>query len=196
MSPWAPPHVNGVVALETKLESDDALVARFIRGDRDAFGALYRRHRRGLYGYALSLSNDEARAGDAVQELWLGFLRDIEKLAAADNVRAYLYRTLRNRLIDEFRRRQRERKALDERTEPMVVVRPRDKAVTREEAARVSDAIASLPDEQREVVLLRVYGDMSFAHIAEVTNENVKTVESRHRLALEKLRKRLKDARG
>lgn len=180
-----------MVALKTQQESDDALIARFRRGDGDAFAALYKRHRRGLYGYALSFCNDEARAGDAVQELWLGFLQDVEKLADAANVRAYLYRTLRNRLIDEYRRRQRERKALTEGIEPRAFVRPRDTLASREEADRLNDALEKLPDDQREVVLLRIYGGLKFAEIADVLGENTKTVESRHRLALEKLRRRL-----
>ncbi len=173
----------------TQQESDDALIARFRRGDREAFGLLYKRHRRGLFGYALSFCNDEARAGDAVQELWLGFLEEVDKLASVVNVRAYLYRTLRNRLIDEYRRRQREKNVLSEAPEPKALVSPRDTAVSREEAEKVNDALRRLPLEQREVVLLRIYGGMQFGEIAEVLQENTKTVESRHRLALEKLRR-------
>jgi RNA polymerase sigma-70 factor, ECF subfamily len=178
------------VELETKQLSDDALVARFRRGDVDAFGELYQRHRRGLYGYALSICNDPARAADAVQELWLRYLEDVDALASVANVRAYLYRSLRNRILDEFRRRQRERNAIS-RNEP-ALVSPRDEVATQEEADRLNAALRELPEEQREVVLLRVYGDMKFGDIAEVLQVGTRTVESRHRLALEKLRERLK----
>jgi RNA polymerase sigma-70 factor (ECF subfamily) len=176
-----------VVELETKQLSDDALVALFRRGDSDAFGQLYQRHRRGLYGYALSLCGQEAPAADALQDLWLGFLENVEKLANVANVRAYLYRSLRNRVMDGFRRNRRE---LDQ---PMQVrlVQPVDTVAGREEAGRMNEALARLPEEQREVVLLRIYGEMKFSDIADVLQTNTKTVESRHRLALNKLREML-----
>ncbi|MBZ0134752.1 MAG: sigma-70 family RNA polymerase sigma factor [Planctomycetes bacterium] len=176
--------------LETKQQSDDALVARFRRGDVDAFGELYERHRGGLYGYALSLCYEPARAADAVQELWLGFLENVEKLADVANVKAYLYRSLRNRVLDEFRKRQREKKALTG-SSPLVLVRPRDTVASREEADRLNSALQRLSDEQREVILLRMYG-MKFGEIADVLQAATKTVESRHRLALEKLREWLR----
>lgn len=174
--------------LETKQESDDALIARFRRGDEDAFARLYKRHRRGLYGYALSFTGREAAAADAVQDLWLSVLEELEKLARVVNVRAYLYRSLRNGLIDEYRRRAREQKALDDGAQPVRLVKPRDTVGSQEEAERLNEALRKLPEEQREVILLRIYGEMKFADIADVLQENTKTVESRHRLALEKLR--------
>ncbi|MCA8936072.1 MAG: sigma-70 family RNA polymerase sigma factor [Planctomycetes bacterium] len=174
--------------LETKQLSDDALVARFRRGDADAFAELYQRHRHGLYGYALSLTRDEARAADVAQELWLGFLESVERLASVVNIQGYLYRSLRNRVMDDFRRKKREQKALAEGSQPLNLVRPRDTVVSREEAESLNKALARLPQEQQEVVLLRIYGEMKFADIADVLQTNTKTVESRHRLALEKLR--------
>lgn len=176
-----------MVELETKQQSDDALVARFRRGDTDAFARLYQRHRHGLYGYALSFYGQEAPAADAVQELWLGFLENIERLAKVANVRAYLYRSLRNRVLDEFRRNKREMNALGE-TDAITLVKPRDTVASREEAEKLNEALMRLPAEQREVVLLRIYGEMKFADIADVLQASTKTVESRHRLALEKLR--------
>jgi RNA polymerase sigma-70 factor (ECF subfamily) len=102
-------------------------------------------------------------------------------------VRAYLYRSLRNRVLDEFRRLKRERGALAQNT-PVTLVKPRDTVASREDAEKLNQALARLPEEQREVVLLRIYGEMKFADIADVLQASTKTVESRHRLALEKLR--------
>jgi len=175
------------VELETKQQSDDALVARFRRGDSDAFARLYQRHRHGLYGYALSFYRQEAPAADAVQELWLGFLENIDNLADVANVRAYLFRSLRNRVIDEFRRNKRELNAAGQ-TEAVTLVRPKDTVASREEAEQLNEALSRLPEDQREVVLLRIYGEMKFADIADVLQTSTKTVESRYRLALEKLR--------
>lgn len=175
-----------MVELETKQLSDDALVALFRRGDTDAFGQLYQRHRRGLYGYAVSLTGSEAPAADAVQDLWLAFLENVDRLADVANVRAYLYRSLRNKVMDGFRKDKRELPQQEAR-----LVQPRDTVAGREEAERMNQALMRLPEEQREVVLLRIYGEMKFNDIAEVLQTSTKTVESRHRLALEKLRQML-----
>lgn len=179
--------VTREVELETEQLTDDALVARFRRGESEAFAKLYDRHRHGLYGYALSFYGQEAPAADAVQELWLGFLADVESLAGVANVRAYLYRSLRNRVLDEFRRQKREANALQQ-NQVVTLVKPRDTVASREDAEKLNQALVRLPGEQREVVLLRIYGEMKFADIADVLQTSTKTVESRHRLALEKLR--------
>lgn len=177
-----------IVPLVTKTDSDQDLVARFCAGDRDAFAELYRRHRHGLYGYALSMCADEAHAADATQDLWLRLIEDPARLQSARNVRAYLYGGLRNSVLDEFRRRSRERKAIEQGQPATMLVKPRDTMTSGEEADQLDRALRRLPEEQREVVLLKIYGEMTFAEVADVLKENAKTVESRHRLALEKLR--------
>lgn len=177
-----------MVELETTQLSDDALVARFRRGDVESFGELYKRHRHGLYGYALSLAHDEAMAADAVQDLWLALIEGVERLASVVNVQGYLYRSLRNRIMDDFRRNRREQKALSGGNPGFLLVKPKDTVVSKEEAGILNEALTRLPQEQLEVVLLRVYGEMKFADIADVLQTNTKTVESRHRLALGKLR--------
>lgn len=177
--------------LETQQQTDEALVARFCRGDVDAFGRLYQRHRHGLYGYALSLWGESAAAADLVQEMWLKFFEDADKLSDAENVRAYLYRSLRNRTLDEFRRRGTERKALSNMDKP-VLVKARDTVASREEAERLNEALERLPDDQREVILLRIYSGMKFNEVADVLQTPLKTVESRYRLALDKLQGWLK----
>ncbi|MBX3461333.1 MAG: sigma-70 family RNA polymerase sigma factor [Planctomycetes bacterium] len=169
-------------------ETDTALVVRYCGGDHAAFAELYQRHRHGLFGYALSLCADEAEAADATQEIWLRAIEDARRLRSVHNVRAYLFAGLRNAVIDRFRRAQRERKALAQGKPATMLVKPRDTMTSAEEADRLDQALRRLPEEQREVVLLKIYGELTFAEIAEVLGENPRTVESRHRLALEKLR--------
>src|SRR5690606_22989616 len=135
-----PGRVRYIVELETRQQPDHSLVARFRLGDLEAFGRLYQRHRNGLYGYALSICRDGAEAADLVQDLWLAFLQDADKLAAVVNVRAYLYRSLRNRALDAMRRRGIERAAVADRVQP-VLVKPRDTVASQEEAARLNEAV-------------------------------------------------------
>lgn len=168
--------------------TDNELVTLFCSGDHSAFAELYRRHRHGLFGYALSLCGDEATAADATQETWLLAIKDAGRLKGVNNVRAYLFVSLRNSVLDRFRREKRERNALAHGKPATMLVKPRDTMTTAEEADRLDQALRRLPDEQREVVLLKIYGELTFAEVAEVLGENPRTVESRHRLALDKLR--------
>jgi RNA polymerase sigma-70 factor (ECF subfamily) len=177
-----------VVALETGADTDSELVARFCDGDQSAFARLYDRHKNGIYGYALSLCGDETEAADLAQEMWLAMIHAPEKLTGARNVRAYLYGSVRNLMIDGLRKRKRERKTIRMGAPATPLVKPRDGVSSREEAQKVDAALRRLPPEQREVVLLKIYDELTFAEIAEVLEENARTVESRHRLATEKLR--------
>lgn len=165
--------------------SDQELLARFESGDAAAFEALYARHRRGLYGFALGVGGDAGSAADAVQDVWLALIQNAARFARAGNVRAYLYKAVRNRVIEYARKRGREAKAVG----VLVKSGARSEAGAVQDAQELDKALQALPAEQREVVLLRIYEDMQFAEIAQVTGENIKTVESRHRLALEKLRR-------
>jgi RNA polymerase sigma-70 factor (ECF subfamily) len=180
------------VALDTRTDTDAELIARFCKGDLSAFAELYSRHKAGIYGYALGLTGDEQDAADLTQEMWLRIVEDPTRLLRAHHVKAYLYGSVRNQMIDGLRKRQRERRTITEAAPATQLIKPRDTAAGKEEAQRVDKAIRRLPPEQREVVLLKIYGELTFAEIAEVLEENPRTVESRHRLALDKLREWLK----
>ncbi len=186
-------NVSIVVAPDTMTDTDAALLARYARGDREAFAEFYDRHRRGMYGYALSLCGDEHEATDLAQELWTRLIENPGKAAGARNPRAYLYASLRHLMIDRLRKRKLEARTITEAAPASPLVVPRDGPP--EGAERLDRALRRLPPEQREVVLLRAYGDLSFAEIADVLEENARTVESRHRLAMEKLREWLASAR-
>ncbi|MBE7490778.1 MAG: sigma-70 family RNA polymerase sigma factor [Planctomycetes bacterium] len=171
------------MAIETTQQTDGELAAAYLRGDIRAFEQLYDRHRRGLFGYALALCADAALAADAAQDTWLAVVEQTRQFAAARNFRAYLYRAARNRVLELARAAGRARRAA-QNAAPLV----RPVTADAETAARLNAALLELPPEQREVVLLRIYEDMTFPEIAEVTGLPVKTIESRQRLALEKLR--------
>ncbi|MBX3474994.1 MAG: sigma-70 family RNA polymerase sigma factor [Planctomycetes bacterium] len=165
----------------TTRSSDAELLSAYEGGDLAAFEALYDRHRRGVYGFLVGLCGDGSLAADAAQDTWLAVVEQTGRFAAAQNPRAYLYRAARNRVIELQRARGRDRRA----TQSVPLVRAARPQV---DAEALNQALRALPDDQREVVLLRIYEDMTFPEIAEVTGHNLKTVESRHRLALDKLR--------
>lgn len=176
------------IALMDAAETD--WLARFKRGEEGAFEAIYERHKAGLFGFALSMCADAAAAQDLVQEVWLKFIQRAVDLAPDTRLGPYLFTAVRNAAIDAARRRKSERAALQRRHQP-VLVAGRDESVAQEEVDRLNAALGELPEDQREVVLLRLYTKMTFDEMAQVVGAPAKTVMSRYRLALEKLNKAL-----
>jgi RNA polymerase sigma-70 factor (ECF subfamily) len=165
--------------------SDEDLLARYQGGDLDSFGELYRRHSRPLFLYLRVLTGDSAVAEDAVHEAFMRLL-DRVSTTAIDCFRTYLYAAARHIVIDHGRRSEKRKSS-----EPLVVLRTAGPGAERGLAEDVSRAIASLPGDQREVVVLKVYADLTFAEIAQLTSQPPGTVMSRYRYALGKLARML-----
>jgi RNA polymerase sigma-70 factor, ECF subfamily len=161
---------------------DDRLLARYRAGDRDAFASLYRRYAGPLHFYVRSLTRCAGRAEDIVQDL---FLRVLHRPAAElrNPLKPYLYAAAANLVRDELRRESVRRDA-----PPALMARPgASPAPTPELADDVAAALDRLPDEQREVIALKVFAGLTFAEIESVTGAALGTVMSRYRYAVERL---------
>lgn len=149
---------------------------------------IYRQHRQGLYTLALAVTRRPDLAEDAIQDAFARIwkLRDD---ATADWV-AYVYAAVRNASIDQVRR---SRPAGPEVENVSIYDGrdPRDCAIDAERQLLVQQAIESLGDEQREAVVLKIYGELTFEQMATVLNEPLPTVASRYRRALETLEETL-----
>lgn len=171
--------------MESTEIDDQRLLRRFRRGDLEALEALHRRHRRALYVFALSLSRSPVAAEDLVQE---AYLRLLERDASDPprRVRSFLFTVVRNAATDELRRRRRSLES--HRWVALSRARPGvPRRFSEATAQAISGALADLPDEQREVVMLKVYGDLGLAEIAELLDVPMGTVASRYRYGIEKL---------
>lgn len=182
-------------------ESDERLMRRFQAGDARAFETLVRRHRAALWNFLLRHLRDRARAEDLLQETLLRAVKASGEWRDRAKVTTWLFTIARNLATDELRR------AVHRSTEPLEgrgedAPRPIDRAAADDpppdavaEAAllrpRLEAALAALPEEQREVFLLREQGGLGFREIAEVTGVPENTVKSRMRYALEGLRRTL-----
>jgi RNA polymerase sigma-70 factor, ECF subfamily len=176
-------------------ESDEKLMLRFQAGDASAFETLVRRHRTPVFSFLLRLTGDRGRAEDLCQEAFLKVVRGSKDWAPRARFQTWLYAIARNQAVDEARRQ-----AL-RRAEPLEALpgaaaasdgpspdRGAEDALLR---PKLEAALAALPEEQREVFLLREYAGMRFHEIASVTGVPENTVKSRMRYALEGLRARL-----
>ncbi len=176
-------------------DADERLMLRFQAGDDRAFEVLVRRHRTPVFSFLVRLTGDRARAEDLCQEAFLRVVRGAGAWKPRARFQAWLYAIARHLAVDEARSRTHRRaEPLD--GSPAAQAAADDPAPDRSaEAAllrpKLEAALAALPDEQREVFLLREYAGLRFHEIAEVTGTPENTVKSRMRYAIESLRERL-----
>jgi RNA polymerase sigma-70 factor (ECF subfamily) len=179
----------------------------FQGGDRAAFAQLVRRHQRALFNFALRLTRDPSAAEEVVQDAFLRAVRSAGEFEHASRFATWLYTIARNLCIDHSRKRVlRNHPSLDGPGTtsggegPTLADRTADPGSNVERAAtaaeirvRVVAAVDALPDEQREVFLLREVSDLPFKEIALVVGVPENTVKSRMRYALERLQAQLSD---
>ena len=186
---------------------DEALMLRFQRGDQLAFAELVRRHKVGLYNFAYQRLRSPSGAEDIVQEAFVRVVQNATDFKHEARFTTWLYTITRNLCIDQLRKNaHRKHASLDEPTGqrehegPTLGERTADfrasveRAVTGNELkARIAAAVEKLPDDQREVFLMREVANLPFKEIADITGAPENTVKSRMRYALERLQLALEE---
>jgi RNA polymerase sigma-70 factor (ECF subfamily) len=169
-------------------------------GDVRAFEILLQRHRQSVFDFILRSvgSYNIAQAEDLTQETFLRVVKQAATYEQRAKFTTWLFTLARNLCIDASRRRKhRKAQSLDATNEEGASLLERTpsagpavdrQAIGRQLQERLEHAISELPDDQREVFLMRESADLSFKEIAEILGVSENTVKSRMRYALEKLR--------
>lgn len=149
---------------------------------------LYDEHAPALFAFLLNLTRSEAEARDVIQELFLKLTARPERLAGVREARAFLIRLAHHLAIDAHRRRS-GHAALVERAaaEPIALFAMSSDPDQRAFRTALADALADIPEEQRAVVHLKLWEEMTFAEIAEALDIPANTAASRYRYGLDKL---------
>jgi RNA polymerase sigma-70 factor (ECF subfamily) len=154
---------------------------------------LYDEHAQPLFAFLLNFTRDEADTRDLLQEIFVKLAREPKLLVGVREERAFLIRLAHNAAIDLIRRRgSRERTKENFAAETIPIYAPTnnpDEKVFREELAV---ALGELPVEQRAVVHLKLWGELTFEEIAAALEIPPNTAASRYRYGLDKLRGRLR----
>ncbi|MHC4154441.1 MAG: RNA polymerase sigma factor [Planctomycetota bacterium] len=169
---------------------DKLLIWKFRRGSGDALCRIYEKYKDNLLKIASGLLNDTAGAEDIVHDTFVFLAQSAQKLKLDGNLKSYLATCVANRVrnLNKAARRQ-ETAGLNEAGRAVSSARrPEQWIVSNEQLRRVNDALAQLPYDQREVVILHVQGGTKFRAIAEWQGVSINTVQSRYRYGLEKLR--------
>lgn len=185
---------------------DAELVARARDGERAAFDELVVRHEDRVFNMALRMLGNADDALDLSQEVFLSAYRALDGFEGKAAFSTWLYRVTVNRCRDEMRRRATVKharprplgawRADDDPPEdpPARASSPVDAAVARESHALVASAVAELPEEAKETLVLRDVEGLAYEEIAAILEVPVGTVRSRLHRARSLLRDRLRDA--
>jgi len=168
---------------------DRLLIWKFKCGSKDALRRIYEKYAGFLLTLATALLNDVSAAEDVVHDFFVSFAQSPGKLRLNGSFKWYLATCVMNRARDRLRARQLKTTDLDQADSIYSDTNePQSAAVCNEELQQLRVAMEQLPYEQREVVLLHTKGEMKFRQIARLQNVSIKTVQSRYRYGLDKLR--------
>jgi len=169
--------------------TDGELLSSLKRGDRQALAALVERHQRVLLGHARALVGEGGSFEDVVQEVYLKLLErppEIPPEASGDaeaeraHLRSWLHKVTRNCCMDtiraESRRRSREEMAAAPEAATVHVAAGAELVEERDTRAAVERSLRRLPEDQREVLVLRLLGERSYKEIADITGKKIGTV--------------------
>jgi RNA polymerase sigma-70 factor, ECF subfamily len=167
-------------------EKQDALLKRAVRGDEQAFLALYQRHQSALYRYALRMTGSSWAAEEVVQEVFLLLIREPHKYQPErGELGAFLFGVARNRVMKHLEKAPREM-SLDvmnadgsPRNEPEDPLTPMMITEKRERIEQVREAVLGLPTEFREAVVLCELEEMSYEQAAHACGCPIGTIRSR-----------------
>jgi RNA polymerase sigma-70 factor (ECF subfamily) len=154
---------------------------------------LYDDHAPALFAFLLNVTRREADACDVLQELFLKLAARPERLAGVREMRAFLLRLAHHLAIDAHRRRATQATAIEGAAgEPVALFAATGDADEAAFRTALAEALAELPPEQRAVVHLKLWEQMTFAEIATALDIPANTAASRYRYGLDKLQKHLR----
>ena len=173
--------------------SDEALMIQVQKGQSEALGPLIFRYEKRLFGLAMRILGNAAAAEDTFQETFLRVYQKRLSYRPGSPFRPWVYRICLNLCRDLCRSRQRrpQSELSQELRDPQLG--PQEKAEQSLLAARVAEAVAELPEKQREVFLLSFYQQLSQAEVAEILEIPIGTVKSRLFHASRTLADKLRD---
>ncbi len=172
---------------ESPTEIDERLVARFRKGEAAAFDALVVRHRAGIYRLAYRLLGTHEDADDLAQEAFLRAYRSLARFRGESSFRTWMTRILINLAINA-RRSRRPTAPLDEAVTATSSAAEGTEATLR---SQVRHAVGQLPRRQRQILMLKVYGEMKFSEVASAAGISIGTAKATFFQAVQALRGRL-----
>jgi len=168
---------------------DKILLWKMKHGSSDALSRIYEKYKSDLFSLANSLLHDLNAAEDVVHDVFVSFVKSADDFQLTGSLKGYLMTCVANLSRDRVRARKRAPIGMNKTGMAIPDYKtPSQALISAEELHCLREAIAKIPYEQREVVILHLQGRRTFRQIAESQGIAVSTVQSRYRYGLEKLR--------
>lgn len=181
--------------------NDQQLIAQYLNGDERAFEELLNRHKQKIYTSIYLFVKDQSLAEDIFQEVFIKIIDTLRK-GKYNHEGKFVQWAMRisyNMCVDHFRRNKRRPKVSPTETFDIFDVlqvaedNAEDRIIKSQTHSKIRKLVDMLPPEQREVVILRHYADMSFKEIALLTRVSINTALGRMRYALINIRKMIEE---
>lgn len=177
--------------------SDRELVKQYVQGNEACLEMLINRHKDRIFTTIMLIVKDRYISEDIFQETFIKAIRTLKtgKYNEEGKFLPWIIRIARNLSIDHFRKSKRMPMITSQegedvfRTMNISAENREEKIIRTQREEQVRDLIQQLPPEQKEVLILRHYGDLSFKEIAAITNVSINTALGRMRYALNNMRK-------
>ncbi len=178
--------------------SDEQLVKNYANGDSDAFDTLLARYQQKIYSYILFLVHDDEVADDLFQETFMKAIVTIRQGRYVESGRfsAWLTRIAHNLVIDKYRQDRNSNVISNDASDADLFndvslsdITVEMKMITEQSLTDVGRLLKELPDNQKEILYMRFYQDLSFKEIADATGVSINTALGRMRYGLINLRK-------
>lgn len=178
------------------MESDEALIKRYLDGEQTAFELLVRRHQDPLFGFVYRLTRNQDDAMDICQSTFVQAFINLHKLRIGGSFRAWLYQIALNFVRSNSKLSQRYEVSADSELVDNIIdtsLQPDEQAMLKQTQLLAAGLLNRLPAQQRLTVNLRFYQGLSFQEIAEVMELSLGTVKASYHQAIKNLRKFVTD---
>lgn len=183
---------------QLKKMTDEQLVVAYAQGNNNAFDILLTRHKSNVFSYIYFIVRNKELAEDIFQETFVKAIMTIKqgRYTESGKFRAWITRIAHNLIIDNFRQEKNEQTISNDECEVDLFNNHKlsdgtieDKMVKEQILSDVKKLVEYLPANQREVLLLRYYQDLSFKEIADITGVSINTALGRMRYAILNMRR-------
>ena len=170
------------------------LIWELKQGSKDALREIYMEYKDNLLTIAASLLHDTHAAEDILHDVFISFVGSVGNIQLRGSLKSYLTASIVNRVRDMYRKKKHHLVELEQAGQLAAGSDgPVRSAEFGEDARRLTDALAQLPFEQRETIVLHLNGGMKFKEIARMQKIPLSTVQGRYRYGLDKIRTILKE---
>lgn len=167
---------------------DKLLVQMCKGGNKEAFGRIYEKYRDYLLITAVALSNNIKDSEDAVHDVFVSFAERMGDFKLTGSLKAYLAVCVANRIRNIQNSKRRKESFNNQSISSLKSDDPESNVICNEQLEHLSKTLQKLPQEQREIIVMHEYSQLSLREIADLQKESVNTIKSRYRYGIEKLK--------